>query len=59
MTVPPALVCPKCGSADTVPIMFGYPTPENELRAERGEVYLGGCIPPPPERWSPATSRRA
>lgn len=52
MTTAKALACPKCGSANTVPIVFGLPTPETERRKERGEVYTGGCIIPPPERWA-------
>ena len=36
--------CPACGSADRVPIVYGYPTHETAERAERGEVALGGCL---------------
>jgi hypothetical protein len=35
--------CPKCGSLDVVPIMYGYPMPEAMEAAERGEIELGGC----------------
>ncbi|MDD4083399.1 MAG: hypothetical protein PHD05_08470 [Sphaerochaetaceae bacterium] len=36
-------ICPACSSADTIPIIYGYPTPEAMLAAERGEIALGGC----------------
>jgi hypothetical protein len=36
--------CPKCGSEDTIPIMYGLPTEEGFLAASRGKVKLGGCI---------------
>ena len=35
--------CPKCGSPDVVPILYGCPTPEGMEAAERGEIRLGGC----------------
>ena len=35
--------CPKCGSSDVIPIVFGYPTVETGEAAERGELALGGC----------------
>ena len=35
--------CPKCGSLDVVPILYGYPMPETMEAAERGEIELGGC----------------
>jgi hypothetical protein len=35
--------CPKCGSLEVVPIMYGYPMPEAMEAAERGEIELGGC----------------
>ena len=38
--------CPECGSERVVPIVYGFPTPELERRAERGEVALGGCLLP-------------
>lgn len=31
-----------------VPIIYGYPSGELMEAAERGEVELGGCIPPDP-----------
>jgi len=37
--------CPKCHHDDAVvPIIYGYPMPELEEIAERGEVELGGCL---------------
>jgi hypothetical protein len=35
--------CPKCGSSEIVPIVYGYPLPETEEKARRGEIALGGC----------------
>jgi hypothetical protein len=43
-----AIVCPYCREADEViPILYGYPTTSAFLRAERGEIYLGGSIDGP------------
>ena len=39
--VPP---CPYCHeSDDVIPIVYGFPTHAMFLKADRGEVYLGGC----------------
>ena len=35
--------CPKCGSLDVVPILYGYPMPEAMEAAEKGLISLGGC----------------
>jgi DNA-directed RNA polymerase subunit RPC12/RpoP len=35
--------CPRCGSRDVIPILYGYPLPETMEAAERGEIELGGC----------------
>jgi len=36
--------CPYCNEKDeVVPILYGFPTHAGFLKAERGEVYLGGC----------------
>ena len=35
--------CPKCGSLDVVPILYGYPMPETMAKANRGLIALGGC----------------
>ena len=37
------VICPKCGSTKTVPILYGYPSYEAFEAAERGEILLGGC----------------
>jgi len=37
-------VCPRCRENDQViPILYGFPTHDAFLKADRGEVYLGGC----------------
>ena len=36
--------CPKCGSRDVMPIVYGYPLPETMAAANRDEVELGGCL---------------
>jgi hypothetical protein len=35
--------CPKCGSLDVVPILYGYPGPEMMDMASKGKIELGGC----------------
>lgn len=36
--------CSYCGERDEViPILYGFPTHAGFMKAERGEVYLGGC----------------
>lgn len=41
----PQVVCPYCREHDEViPIFYGYPTHAAFMRAERGEIYLGGSI---------------
>ncbi len=41
-------VCPYCREEDEViPILYGYPSDKAFMRAERGEVYLGGSIAGP------------
>ena len=35
--------CPRCGSVESTPIVYGYPTTEAFEAAERGEISLGGC----------------
>ncbi len=37
------VACPMCGSADVVPIVYGFPLPETEAEAEKGLIELGGC----------------
>ncbi len=37
--------CPKCGSLDVVPILYGLPGgPEVMEEAEQGKIALGGCL---------------
>lgn len=36
--------CPRCGSRERVPIVYGLPGPGLEGRAARREVSLGGCV---------------
>ncbi|HLL38440.1 MAG TPA: hypothetical protein VK357_02095 [Rubrobacteraceae bacterium] len=37
--------CPRCGSQNVVPILYGMPRPEMlEEESHRGEVALGGCV---------------
>ena len=36
--------CPRCGSLDVVPILYGYPGPEMMEAAEKGKIELGGCV---------------
>jgi hypothetical protein len=41
-------VCPYCREKDEViPIYYGFPSDKAFLRAERGEIYLGGSISGP------------
>jgi hypothetical protein len=35
--------CPRCGSLDVVPILYGYPGPEMMDMANKREIELGGC----------------
>jgi hypothetical protein len=35
--------CPKCGSTDTIRIVYGMPTEEAFAAAEKGELSIGGC----------------
>ena len=36
--------CPNCGSSNSIPIIYGEPSPELMEQARKGEVALGGCI---------------
>jgi hypothetical protein len=45
MSAPVSATCPRCGAfAPMLPIVFGYPTPDTFLAAERGDLALGGCV---------------
>ena len=35
--------CPKCGSLNTIKILYGMPTHEAFLLSEEGKIKLGGC----------------
>ena len=43
--------CARCGAPAVVPIVYGLPDEALEQAATRGEVALGGCIIPQPQRW--------
>jgi hypothetical protein len=36
--------CPRCGSADVLPIRYGYPGPEMVEDWHAGRIALGGCM---------------
>jgi hypothetical protein len=40
-TTPP---CPRCGSSESVPIVYGYPSADLFEASERDEIRLGGCV---------------
>lgn len=42
-----AITCPNGHRGRTKPIAYGLPTPEAMYAAERREIVLGGCPPPP------------
>lgn len=35
--------CERCKSENIVEIIYGYPTKKTLIRAEKGEIELGGC----------------
>ena len=35
--------CPKCGSTEFIPIVYGKPSAKGIERNKRGEIILGGC----------------
>ena len=39
-----AVPCPDCGSAEVVPIGYGFPSAETFAAAEVGQIELGGCV---------------
>ena len=47
-----ATTCPRCGSGDVLPIMYGMPGPEMTRDSLAGRVALGGCVlvPDAPDR---------
>jgi len=36
--------CPKCKATDTIPILYGLPSPGWEQRVEKGRAVIGGCV---------------
>lgn len=36
--------CPKCGSKNIIPIVYGYPSYEAMKAEKEGKIKLGGCI---------------
>lgn len=36
--------CPECGSKKVIHIVYGYPSPEAQKKAEQGKIKLGGCV---------------
>ena len=44
---PAAVVCPRCGRARGVRVVFGLPTEKTAVAADKGEVVLGGCVMAP------------
>lgn len=38
------IFCPKCGSKNIIPILYGYPNYEAVKSAKEGKIKLGGCI---------------
>jgi hypothetical protein len=45
-------ICPRCGSRDVLPIVYGLPGPELTEESIAGRVALGGCLvgPESPDR---------
>lgn len=36
--------CPRCGSVQTVPILYGLLTEEAIKEVEKGKAVMGGCM---------------
>ena len=36
--------CPNCRAHAGIPIVYGYPAPDQLERSEAGKIELGGCI---------------
>lgn len=36
-------ICPRCGSTRTLPIAYGYPSPEMWEEKRQGKIVFGGC----------------
>jgi hypothetical protein len=39
--------CPGCGAAETIPVMYGYPSYQAFQQQEAGLIMLGGCLVDP------------
>ena len=37
-------ICPRCGANTVVPIVYGYPDPDQQERSEAGKIELGSCV---------------
>ena len=37
------MICPKCGSKNTVPIIYGLPSLDLYEKEQKREILLGGC----------------
>jgi hypothetical protein len=37
-------LCPNCGSAELLPLAFGYPSEAMKGEARAGRLLLGGCL---------------
>lgn len=48
LAVPTTRDCPRCGSAATLPILWGFPAPEL-VQTMEGKVVFGGCCVPEDE----------
>lgn len=51
--------CPHCGEKTSVRIVYGLPHGELMVRAERGEILLGGCIISPDQPTRACTTCRS
>ena len=40
----PGARCPRCGSTEWIPILYGLPVGEATEAAERGEIAISGCL---------------
>ena len=51
-----AAKCPRCGSKDVLPIIYGLQDPEQDVELRVGRVKLGGCLvgPDSPELYCKA-----
>ena len=35
--------CPECRSKEVIPIIYGLPTYDTWIKAEKGKLLIGGC----------------